>query len=98
MEPTAIPHLRVGGRLTGAEKDRAGEDPPETIGQAAIVRSVLRETPVMENLTGAFELHSLRLLPHGLSRDPQRDQAVLAEGHPVIGVAGDLQKEPSVPP
>ena len=60
------------------------------------MRSILGEAPFVKNLTGTLKLHGP--LADSLGRDPQGDEAVLAEGHAVVWRANDLQEEPPVAP
>ena len=98
MQPTAIPDFRLSHRFAGAEEDGAAEDPTESVGQTAVVRSVLRQSPLVQNLTGTLELDRPALLAHGLGGNPQRDQSILSERQAVVRMADDLEEEAPVPP
>src|SRR4051794_10524653 len=97
VEPLTVPNGMPAARGVGPEINRAGEDPPETLDPSAVVRAILRQIKVFEDLGGGPEDHVTALLSDGKGGDPDWDQAVLAERKSVLWVPRHLQPEPAVP-
>ena len=80
VKPGSVVHGSWAAFLTGPEKDGGAEDPLETINEAAIVRAILGQCERLQNLGCALEVNEAIFLPQGQRGNPDRNEAVLAEG------------------
>src|SRR5262249_38738669 len=83
--------------FAGSEEDGTGKDTAESIGQTAVMRTILRQSPFVQNLAGAAELDRPALSANGLSGNPERDQPILSERQAVIWMADNFEEEAAVP-
>src|SRR5689334_6729582 len=59
--------------------------------------SVLRQTEVVKDFAGIFDLDGAALPPSRLCRHSEGDEAILAEGQPIVWMTDDIQEEAAVP-
>src|ERR1051325_6416676 len=93
MNTTAIPDFRASTLFLRAEEHGAPENALERIGKAIVMRPVERQSPLVQDLRCAPEMHHRILLAYRDCRKPKEHQSVLTERNAVIWMADDLQKE-----
>src|SRR5215471_15251085 len=77
----------------GAEKDCRAEDSLERRDQAAVLRTALLHSEGAQHLGRTFKHDLRRLLPDRLSRQEDRNQAILSPRQSVARMAGHLENE-----
>ena len=80
MEPGDVEALATGPIFIGAEEDASRKDALETLDETAVVNAVLWKLQEFKQLGGSLKVNGTALLLHGQGRDPDRNQAILAEG------------------
>lgn len=87
--------LRV---LFSSEKDCRAEDSLEAGDKAPIVRAVFWKAKKIEHLGGGMEMNLAGLLAQGELGHPNRNEAILTEGQPVVRMGDDVNEEIAVAP
>jgi hypothetical protein len=83
--------LRIGPKENGCPKySLEGGD------QSAVLGTALLHSENIQHLRGTPKRDRLRLLSHGECRQENGNQSILAPGHPVLRMAGNLPEEVSV--
>ena len=78
-KPAAVPDLRTFNVVLCPEEDRAGKYPLKALKQAAVVRSIGRQSELAQNLRAGTESEFSASHPDSLGRNPDRHQTVLPE-------------------
>ena len=96
VETRPIDQPGTGWLLFGAEEDGRGKDALEALDDAAVIAAVLGKPEELQHLGGAFETYGAALLPEREGGNPDRDEAILAEGQAEVGMTYDVEEEISV--
>ena len=96
VESSPLNQLASGRLLFGAEEDGRGKDALEALDDAAVIAAVLGKPEELQHLGGAFETYGAALLPEREGGNPDRDEAILAEGQAEVGMTYDVEEEVSV--
>jgi hypothetical protein len=71
MDPGAIPDLRPAAIVAGSEENGTGKDPFECVRQSAVVFTVGGQSPLIQDLSGAFKFDDRALFAYRLGGQPE---------------------------
>src|SRR5215472_14751580 len=89
--------LRLSKQPVSPEEDRRAEDPLKCRDQSPVFFATLVHSECLKHLRCGSEPNGLALLLNRESRQEDWHDAVLAEGHDIFGMTGDLENELPVP-
>ena len=98
MEADGIRHDGSLALLLRPKEDGGAKDALKTLNDSVVVVSVLRQFEVVEHLGRTGKADHTTLLENGQGRNPNGDEAILAEGQTKTWMGDDLQKELAVLP
>ncbi len=98
VEACSLHQLRLAGHGIRPEEQCGAEDPFEAADEALVFLAALLHPERVQHFGATLEANGLALLLNSQSRQVDRDQTVLAIGHAVVGMTGDLQDEVAVSP